>query len=102
MNNVQPARPRVVSRLGIGLCIGYLTVVALCVLIALASDDDPKGRYVLLQLPIALQASPFLGQGSFISALSWIEAYTLFGVPTLVLLYVVGHLIGAGARHVLS
>jgi hypothetical protein len=58
----------------------------------LATGADSKGAFVLLQLPLALQASLLqaLGLGWLLERLSWSTAYVILGIPTLVLLYFVG------------
>ena len=91
-----------VSRTGLALCIAYLAVVALCVWLTFSGEGDPKGRFVLLQLPIALQMSPFMRQNSSLEGLSWVGAYALFGIPTLIFLYGTGHVIGSWIRRMMG
>lgn len=80
------------SKIGFILCFLYLTITGLCVGASLSSSGDPKGDFVLLQLPLALQlaALDWLGLSRILSNLSWTGAYLLIGLPTLVLLYSIG------------
>ena len=80
------------SKLGFILCFLYLVVVAFCVWGAIDASSDPKGTFVLLQLPLALQLAILdsLGLSSALYELSWPAAYVLIGLPTLGLLYCVG------------
>jgi hypothetical protein len=83
------------SRLGIVFCQIYAFIIALCFVIALSNEGDPKGKYVLLSVPIALQQTGLrelnivIPRGKFY----WLEAYALIGLPTFLLLYFVGKLI---------
>jgi hypothetical protein len=82
------------SRLGLALASAYVLVTAFCVLASNSANADPKGSYVLLQLPIALQGSLLhaLGLGDFLRGFSWTEAYFALGLPTVIALYAIGHL----------
>jgi hypothetical protein len=79
------------SRTGIFLCAVYLIAVAVCVGMA-TSASDPKGSYVLLQLPLALQFAflDAIGALRYFAGLSWPTAYAVLGLPTLVFLYYAG------------
>lgn len=81
------------SRIGLALCVAYVAVAASCVAIAF-SADDAKGKFVFLQLPIAMQAALLqsIGLGPLLESLSWPAAYALLGVPAVALLYFVGAL----------
>ncbi|WP_407275804.1 hypothetical protein [Halothiobacillus sp. DCM-1] len=69
----------------------YVLLTVLC-LLAAAVTDDPKGRFVLLQLPLALPLGGLvaLGFGPLLADLSWWAAYGVIGVPTALGLYAVG------------
>ncbi|MCR6629508.1 MAG: hypothetical protein NVV74_05300 [Magnetospirillum sp.] len=82
------------SRLGTSLCALYALIIAICVATAYSSGDS-KGRYVLLQLPIAPQMALIHELGLVPSArhLSWVEVYALLGSPTFAILYGFGWLV---------
>ena len=88
----QPARRRW-SRTGWVLLALYGLLILLCVGAALATED-PKGRFVLLQLPLALPIGGLvaLGFGDALSRLSWWGAYGVVGLPTALGVYLVGAL----------
>lgn len=80
-----------INRTGLVFCALY--VVATCTCFALAfSSGDFKGRFVFLQLPIALQLSVLssLGLGPLLTNLSWVAAYVVIAIPTFGLLYFSG------------
>ena len=83
------------SRIGLIFCGVYAAIILGCVALSLSAGGDPKGQFVFMQLPIALQGSlaQQLGLGSQLAGLSWFWAYALFGIPTFALLYAVGWLI---------
>jgi hypothetical protein len=66
-----------------------------CFAIAYSAEGDFKGQYVFLQLPLALQMAGIdaMGLSSELQNLSWIGAYALLGLPTLMILYFVGWMI---------
>ncbi len=77
---------------GIAFAALYLAIVILCVAGALSADSDDKGRFVLLQLPLALQLALLheLNVDHLLSDLSWVGGYLLIGLPTLALFYFAG------------
>ncbi|MCC4633825.1 hypothetical protein ACFFJ4_11020 [Xanthomonas dyei] len=84
-------------RLSIGgllLCLPYLALTMLCVWIA-NTGADPKGRFVMLQLPLTPQYELLRGFGSthILSELSWAGAYALLFPPMLAALYLLGYCI---------
>lgn len=83
------------SKIGTALCLTYLLAILVCLGFALTAHGDPKGQFVLMQIPIALQGSLAfaLGFGPTLADLSWPEAYLYLAVPTFVLLYAVGWVI---------
>jgi hypothetical protein len=91
------------SRLGACLASLYLLPSAICVGIALGATTDPKGNFVFLQLPIALQLALLdgMGLGPLLSGLGWASAYLLIAVPTAMMLYLLGSVVAklfAGGR----
>ncbi|RYX80075.1 hypothetical protein EON83_30175 [bacterium] len=64
--------------------------------VSLSAQGDPKGSFVFLQLPIALQGALLqaLGLGEFLASLSWVSAYIVIGIPTMIFLYVIGRFLG--------
>lgn len=83
------------SKFGIAFCLTYLLAIVVCVGFTLTANGDPKGQFVVAQIPIALQGSLAvgLGFGPAMAKLSWPEAYLYLAGPTFVLLYVAGWLI---------
>ncbi|MFD0913184.1 hypothetical protein [Methylophilus luteus] len=83
------------SRIGKMLCIIYALFMIACFAIAYSAEGDFKGQYVFLQLPLALQMAGIdaMGLSSELQNLSWIGAYALLGLPTLMILYFVGWMI---------
>ena len=88
------------SKVGIGLCVLYLAATACCVFSSLGAEGDPKGQFVLLQLPIALQlgALDAIGFRPVLRQLSWAGAYALLVPPTLAGLYGLGWLLARALR----
>lgn len=72
----------------------YILTAAACVIYAL-NLTDKKGKLVILQLPIALQAAVVeqIGLGFLLDQMSWITAYIALGVPAIGLLYGLGTII---------
>ena len=68
----------------------------LCVVAAFGATGDPKGNFVLLQLPIALQGSLLqsVRLAPLLSRLDWVTAYALLALPTVIALYACGALLG--------
>lgn len=77
---------------GIVFAALYLAVVILCIAGALSADGDDKGRFILLQLPLALQLALLhdLNLDRLLGDLSWTGGYLLIGLPTLALFYFAG------------
>ena len=82
------------NRTGLVLCALYAAATCTCFALAFSSGDF-KGRFVFLQLPIALQlgALSSLGLGPSFTYLSWAAAYVVIATPTFGLLYFTGWLI---------
>lgn len=89
-----PRCPMKINRTGLVFCALYATATCACFAMAFSSSDF-KGRFVFLQLPIALQHSALsaLGFGPLLTNLSWVAAYVVIAIPTFGLLYVSGWLI---------
>lgn len=83
------------SRVGLWLAALYAFVATGCVIAAHAVAIDDKGRHVILQAPIALQAALLdaAGLGAALDSLDWASAYAWIGVPTLLLAYGLGWLV---------
>jgi hypothetical protein len=82
-----------------GVCFAgfYGAVSAICVVLAL-SQADHKDRFVLLQLPIAVQMA-LLPENALrmLEGLSWTGFYLLIGLPTLLVFYLLGSALGYAA-----
>jgi len=83
------------SRTGIAFCTVYVLLAIASVAWGL-SVDDSKGRFVLLQLPLALQIAGLdaFGVLPYLEGLSWTATYLLIVPPTLVVLYSAGTVVG--------
>ena len=88
------------SRFGIVLVMLYLILTVLTVLAAWYTGDD-KGRFVLLQLPLALQMALLdtLGLMGWFAGLSWSAAYFVFVPATCICLYHLGKSLSCVWRH---
>ena len=82
-----------VSKLGIVLVVLYLLVSTFCLINGLYSEDT-KSKFVLMQLPIALQMAVIdaIGGGFLLERLSWFSGYLLIGGVTVFFIYLVGAL----------
>ena len=83
------------SRIGKTLCLIYALVIAVCIALAYSAGGDFKGQYVFLQLPIVIQMAGIdaIGLSPKLQNLSWVGAYALLGLPTILFLYLVGWVI---------
>ena len=86
---------RRVSRAGAALCAVYVTGCIAAVAYSVLASGDPKGRFVIFQMPIVVQGALLdsVGLGSLLVGLSWPAAYALLALPVLPLLYGLGVLI---------
>lgn len=85
------------SRTGLALGLGYAVIAVWCIAFALSSGDA-KGQFVLLRAPIALQGAfvEALGLvGTVLQGLSWPAAHAVLALPTVVLPYSGGRLMGS-------
>ncbi len=85
MRNIQ------VSRLGLCFSLFYLVPTVICIAAGLCSDD-PKSRYVWLQIPVAFQMSALhaLGLLEHFADISWAGLYALAVLPVAAGLYALG------------
>jgi hypothetical protein len=93
------------SRIGIILCLIYAVLIVICVAFAYSAGGDFKGQYVILQLPLILQMAVVhgLGLSAQFQNVSWVGAYVILGLPTFVLLYLLGWVIdGRSSNHSLK
>lgn len=89
------------SRLGVILCAVYAVIIVLCV--GITSGADPKGKFVLLQLPLVFHDALIfkLGLNRYFEKMSWLETYLALVPPTFIFLYAVGFFIekiGSGTK----
>ena len=77
------------NRLGLSLCTAYLVLTLILAWAAHSAEGDPKGQFVLLQLPIALQlaTADFLGLATYIREWSFPIAYSFFVPAACIVLY---------------
>lgn len=82
------------TKTGIGLNLVYLVGALACV-IAAQFIGDPKGQYVILQLPVVLQHGVLLSIDAthVLSDRSWAFIYVVLGLPMMVVLAGCGYLI---------
>jgi len=83
---------RRLNRLGLSLCLVYLALTLILVWAALSTEGDPKGHFVLLQLPIAFQLGVvhLLGLAPHMREWSFAVAYSVFVPATCIVLYASG------------
>jgi hypothetical protein len=84
-------RPKL-SVAGIVLAGLYVILSLAFVVYGISIEGDPKGKFVLMQLPIALQLAlaDYLGLLPMLSGLSWAAGYFFFFLPTIAMLYGLG------------
>lgn len=82
----------------------YALIIALCLLMMFSAGSDAKGRFVFLQLPLALQMAGLyeLGGSAWLRGLSWWAAYFWIGLPTFIALYGLGWGLGWVARWLIT
>jgi hypothetical protein len=81
-----------ISFVGVSLSVAYVLLSAFCLWSSASPNGDPKGAFVLLQAPVALQMALLQGAGltEILEGVGWAEAYIFLGLPLLVLLYFLG------------
>lgn len=86
---------RTYSKIGLAFVIFYLLIVLICFVWAF-STSDPKGKFVLLQLPVSPQLALIqeLGLEKFLYVSHWLIVYFLIIISTILVLYYIGNLIG--------
>jgi hypothetical protein len=79
------------SKTGMAFCLIYMLIIILCCSLALWADGDPKGQFVLLQLPLALQLGILhkIGLDTLLPN-SWFVGYLVIVPPTFAPLYCFG------------
>lgn len=84
---------RLFSVFGTVLCLLYVAVTALCVWAASDAGGDPKGHFVLLQLPLTAQLAVLdaLGADAWLTNMPWVTGYSLLVPPFLAVLYLFGY-----------
>ena len=82
------------SRTGLILGALYIGIIFVCVIWA-QFISDPKGKFIILQLPVVLQHGLLLVIDAtwILSDLSWLGVYLVLGIPMLVLLVFLGNII---------
>jgi hypothetical protein len=91
---------RELSRTGIIFTILYVLLCIVCVIWSLFITD-PKGNYVILQIPVVLQHGALLGLGMthLLSGMSWTSMYFFLGTPMILFIYYLGKFTEAIIRH---
>ena len=83
-----------ISKVGLVLSLIYFLIVMGFVVWA-NTLIDPKSKFVILQLPLALQMAGLheIGVLKYFTDISWTMAYIMIGIPTLLLFYFIGYFI---------
>ena len=91
------------SRIGLILGTLYIGIVIACVIWA-QFITDPKGKFIILQLPVVLQHGLLLATETtwILKDMSWPYIYLLLGTPMLVLLVFLGNITENIARKILA
>lgn len=81
------------SKTGLILAGWYVIPAATCIYYGYSDQGDPKGSFVLKQIPIVLQmaAADSIGLGGILEHMSWIAAYIVFIPLTVIFLYFSGY-----------
>jgi hypothetical protein len=84
-----------ISAFGLFLAALY-GVPSIASVIGSIRTGNPETHYILLQLPIALQAAGLvkLGLADKLGNISWVGAYALLWLPIVLLLYGIGVVLG--------
>lgn len=86
----------VANKLGVFFSVFYIVTSVLCVVYAFDPVYDEKSRFVLLQLPVAVQTAvllPLFNSIGYLDPLldmSWVQAYALCVLPFIFVLYFSG------------
>ena len=83
-----------ISKVGLVLALIYFFIAMLFVIYANILID-PKSKFVILQLPLALQMAGLheIGLLKYITNISWTMAYIIIGIPTFLLFYLIGYFV---------
>ena len=83
-----------INNIGIFLAAIYLAGLVACVIWA-QFISDPKGQYVILQLPVVLQHGVLLFADAthLLNGMSWPTIYMVLGLPMIIALIFVGKII---------
>lgn len=92
-----------ITKTGIVFCSLYLIASGGCVIWA-QFISDPKGKYIILQMPVVLQHGLLLAFDATQSLkdMNWAEVYLVLGVPMLVFLVLLGFFIESIAFKICS
>lgn len=82
------------SKTGLILGVLYISIIIICVIWA-QFISDPKGKHIILQLPVVLQHGFLLVIDAtwILKGMAWLGVYLLLGLPMLVLLVLLGNII---------
>nr|WP_321466775.1 hypothetical protein [uncultured Desulfobulbus sp.] len=81
------------SKTGVAFALFYI-LLSITILIYAKTIEDPKGRFVLFQLPLVPAASLLfkLGLIKYFTKFSWLIAYIILGIPTVISFYAFGYI----------
>jgi hypothetical protein len=81
------------SRTGLLLGALYVGMIITCVIWA-QFITDPKGKYIILQLPVVLQHGLLFAIDAtwILKGMTWTGVYLLLGIPVLVFLVILGNI----------
>lgn len=91
------------SRTGLIFGALYIGIVMACVIWA-QFITDPKGKFIILQLPVVLQHGLLLATEATwtLKEMSWPYVYLLLGTPMLVLIVLLGNITDNIVRRILA
>ena len=80
-----------ISKVGLVLALIYFFITIVLIIWA-NTLIDPKSKFVILQLPLALQMAGLeeIGLLKYFTDISWTMAYIIIGIPTFLLFYFIG------------
>lgn len=83
-----------ITKTGIVLCSLYL-IASVGFVIWAQFVSDPKGKYIILQMPVVLQHGLLLAFDAthILKTMNWVEVYLVLGTPMLCFLILLGYLI---------
>ena len=82
-----------ISRTSVILAVLYAGIIFSCVIWA-QFITDPKGKFIILQLPVVLQHGLLLALDAtwLLNGMSWPGVYLLLGIPMLIILVFPGNI----------